>query len=386
MKHHILSLRTLLLSTAFWLPLLLLLAVTSCERRPLEVLIKEKVQIRVVMEWQVNYVQLYNEKPNGMTLRIWGSDNVPVLNQITNSDTVMVQLPPGTYYVMAYNELASEYAEYGMHFYDYNDYAAMTFRSSHYTRATNALGEGLPHLVPPEYPRIAVALDTVVITQDMVVEQDSVLIPYEEFEEKGYKRDYVYTRVLEFDEVPWPMTVDLKVALLVKHRDRLARVEGTISGMADGFYVTQVRRTSETASLWLDPSSERWRRAKYSDDADQLGLLQTSVACYGLPYGKELIDERQETDNVLQLRLTLTDGKSYDFSYNVGKLIRYIDPDTELEKRIRYRQDLRHLRLEVNLPDPIDLPEVDPSAQTGAGFDAKVDEWEDGGTIDMGGF
>jgi len=270
MKHHILSLRTLLLSTAFWLPLLLLLAVTSCERRPLEVLIKEKVQIRVVMEWEVNYVQLYNEKPNGMTLRIWGSDNVPVLNQITNSDTVMVQLPPGTYYVMAYNELASEYAEYGMHFYDYNDYAAMTFRSSHYTRATNALGEGLPHLVPPEYPRIAVALDTVVITQDMVVEQDSVLIPYEEFEEKGYKRDYVYTRVLEFDEVPWPMTVDLKVALLVKHRDRLARVEGTISGMADGFYVTQVRRTSETASLWLDPSSERWRRAKYSDDADRI--------------------------------------------------------------------------------------------------------------------
>ena len=93
-----------------------------------------------------------------------------------------------------------------------------------------------------------------------------------------------------------------------------------------------------------------------------------------------------EKDNILSLRLTLVDGKAYDFVYDVGKLIRYIDPEGKVEQRIRYREDLRHLQLEVNLPDPIDLPEVDPTTDTGAGFDARVADWEDGGVIDMGGF
>jgi len=72
------------------------------------------------------------------------------------------------------------------------------------------------------------------------------------------------------------------------------------------------------------------------------------------------------------------------FSYNVGKNITYITPTGE-EARIRYREDLHNLRLEIDLSDVIILPPV-PGGDTGAGFDAKVDEWEDGGTIDMGGF
>ena len=364
---------------------LIVLFVTSCERRPLEVIVDNRVKVRIVVRWKINFVPLYNETPSGMTVRIFSSDNRVVYDEMTHRDTVTVALEPDTYRMVIYNEVASEYADYGMRFYDYNDYDLVTFRSSQYTRATGALAEGVSHLVPPEYPHIAVACDTFEVTRDMVLQDTTMFIPYEEFRDNGYEAYREHTRLVEFDEEPWPMTVNLHLALLVKHRDRLSRIEGSLSGMSDGFHVTKVIRTTETASLWIDPSADKWRRAKYSEDADQLGLLQTQVACYGLPYGKETAEERTETDNVLSLRLTLTDGKSYDFTYNVGKLIRYIDPETEIEKRVRKRQDLRNLRLEVNLPDPIDLPDVDPTT-TGAGFDAEVAEWEDGGTIDMGGF
>ncbi|MBQ8065340.1 MAG: DUF5119 domain-containing protein [Prevotella sp.] len=366
--------------------LALLLAVAGCERRPLEVEVDGRVLVRVIVRWDVNYIPIYNETPNGMTVRIWDEQNNVVFDEMTHEDHVDIPLPVGHYRLAVYNEVASEYADYGMNFYDYNDFDAMTFRSRRYTRAQNALAEGVVHIVPPEYPRVAVATDAFEITKEMVLSETSYLIPYEDYEGSGYQGNREYDRIYEFIEEPWPMTVDLYVTLLVKHRDRLSRVEGSLSGMADGFHFTKVIRTTETASIWLDPSADKWRRARYTEDADQLGLLQARVACYGLPYGKEALDERNEKDNILSLRLTLVDGKAYDFVYDVGKLIRYIDPEGKVEQRIRYREDLRHLQLEVNLPDPIDLPEVDPTTDTGAGFDARVADWEDGGVIDMGGF
>ena len=66
-------------------------------------------------------------------------------------------------------------------------------------------------------------------------------------------------------------------------------------------------------------------------------------------------------------------------SFDVGKLIRYITPEGK-EAEIRYRQDLRNLRLELDLGETVPVP----IAYYSAGFDAKVDDWEDGGTIDIG--
>ena len=66
-------------------------------------------------------------------------------------------------------------------------------------------------------------------------------------------------------------------------------------------------------------------------------------------------------------------------SFMVGKEIRYITPEGK-EAQVRYRQDLRNLLLELDLSDTIVAPYVPPKAA----FDAKVADWEDGGTIDIG--
>jgi hypothetical protein len=61
----------------------------------------------------------------------------------------------------------------------------------------------------------------------------------------------------------------------------------------------------------------------------------------------------------------------------------YITPEGQ-EAEIRYRQDLQNLSLVIDLPDVINLPDINP--EISEGFDANVDDWEDGGTIDIGGF
>ena len=83
------------------------------------------------------------------------------------------------------------------------------------------------------------------------------------------------------------------------------------------------------------------------------------------------------------MQITLVNDSLLDYTFNVGKNIRYITPEGR-EAEIRYRQDLQNLRLEVSLPDIIDLPIVDGTA--GAGFDAEVVDWDDGGVNDMGGY
>lgn len=41
----------------------MLLLITACERRPLEVIVDEQVKVKVVVKWEVNFVSLYAISP-----------------------------------------------------------------------------------------------------------------------------------------------------------------------------------------------------------------------------------------------------------------------------------------------------------------------------------
>lgn len=375
MSRNVYSLRSVVYSL-----LAVVLAVTACDRRPLEVLLDERVRVKIVADWDVNYVELYGHRPNGMTVMIWGSRDTAPMVRTTNADNITVMLPMDTYRLMIFNELMEEYAPYVV-FYEPNSYEDMVVRATGYTAASRAWDTGVNYMYTPEDPRIAVALDTFEITQEMVLQDSTVFVPYEEYRDYGYSHYGERDRTYVIPEVPWPMTVDLYIRVKVKHRQSLKGIEGNISGMADGFLPAHIIRTTDTGTLKFDPDS--WDRTKYGDETDSMGIITTRLASFGLPYGKELLSERVPTDNWLNFNLTLTNDSVLYYSFPVGKDIRYITPEGE-EARIRYRQDLRHLQLEIELPEIIDLPPVIPTG--GAGFDAWVDEWEDGGTFDIGGF
>lgn len=358
--------------------LLMLPLFMACERRPLEVIVDEQVRVKIIVKWQVNFVSLYGTKPNGMTVMIYPSDGSAPIVRTTNADNITVKLNPDEYRMVIFNELMEEYAPY-VRFYDADSYDRMTCRASRFS--TRSWDAGVDYAFTPEDPRIAVALDTFLITRDMVLQDTTVFIPYEEYRDNGMVNYRESEHVYEIPEVPWPMTVDFNVKIKIKHRQSLRSIEGNISGLADGFSMSRIIRTTETATHRFDP--EKWERYKTGDDKDSTGVISTRIASFGLPYGKELVAERDSADNLLTLNLTLTDGSVVHRTYKVGKYIRYITPEGD-EARIRKRQDLQNLMLELDLPDLIVLPPI--SGNTGAGFDAKVDEWEDGGTIDLGGF
>lgn len=355
--------------------LLLLTMVTACDRRPLEVILDEKVRVTIVAKWKVNFTPLYGTTPNGMTVLIWGSRDTAPMVRTTNSNSITVKLPLDTYRLIIFNELAEEYAPF-VYFFDTNSYDDMMARAATY------MDGDTEYMYAPEDPRIAVTLDTFAITNEMVLRDSATLfVPYELYRGDPTMAYYESEHTYEIPEVPWPMTVDLYIRVRLKHRQSLKAIEGSISGMADGFFFSKIVRTTTTGTLKLN--SDNWDRNKYGEEADSMGLVTTRVASFGLPYGKELVSERDSADNILRLNLTLVNDSVLDYAFKVGKDIRYITPEG-VEARIRYRQDLQNLQLVVELPDIIDLPNVFP--QGGAGFDAWVDEWEDGGTFELGGF
>jgi hypothetical protein len=120
------------------------------------------------------------------------------------------------------------------------------------------------------------------------------------------------------------------------------------------------------------------------DPADSMGLITVHIPSFGLPYGKELLSQRDSADNILNFNITLINDSVQQCSFKVAKDMRYIDPKGR-EAQIRYRTDLQNIRLEIDLSDIIVMPPI-PIPQGGAGFNAKVDEWEDGGTFEFGGF
>jgi len=229
---------------------------------------------------------------------------------------------------------------------------------------------------------IGVAVDSFEITREMVLQDTTLFIPYEKFERGEYDIEKISERVFEIPERAIPMTVTLFLKAKVKNRQYLKGIEANISGMADGFYLSKVNRTRESGTIELDPKG--WKLLTYGEDKDSLGVIVNQTATFGLPYGKELLAERDSADNILNFRITLTNDSIKEYSFKVGKDMLYLKPDGT-EALVRTRQDLYDLKLEVDLSEFIVLP-PSPGGRSSTGFDAKVADWEDGGTFDLGGF
>ena len=354
--------------------LTLLATIVACDRRPLEVIVNNTVRVDVVARWRLVYVDLYGSVPTGMTVMVWGDDSRTPLVETTNEDRVTLRLKEGNYRVLVYNQMEREFLPY-MRFYNQTSYDNIMARNTTYQSSTD--GKTYTHYPDP----IGVATDSFTISDQMVIQDTVIFMPYDDYISYGAGQEYVLEKVYEFPDTPWPMTVNVYLTCRVKHRQSVRGIEASLSGLADGFYLSRIVRTTEEATIEFDP--KQWTFTAYGDDADSLGYITNSTPSFGLPYGKELLSQRDSTDNVLNLRIYLTNDSVMNLSYNVGKNIRYITPEGR-EAEIRYREDLHNLRLEIDLTDVINLPIIDNA--TGTGFDAIVVDWDDGGVIDVGGY
>lgn len=372
--------------------MIVMTTITGCIRRPLEVLINERVRVNIYVYWNYDFKKdrppgkheepidsagkaYYGGLPNGMTLMLWGRNTGTRVEKAVNEHYTAVDLVPDIYDLVIYSNTEEEYKPY-MQPYDRNRFDQITMRLLH-DNTRNDVGGRIYYPEP-----IGVAIDSFEITRDMLVQDTTFLIPYESYMDDTYDRNAVKEYVYEIQEHAIPMTVTLFMKVKVKHRQSLKAIEASLSGLAEGFYMGKINRTTETGTI--DLTAKGWKLKKYGDDKDSLGIISNQTATFGLPYGKELLSERDSADNIINFRFTLTNDSVLEYSFKVGKDILYLKPTGE-EARVRTRQDLYDLKLELDLKDVIDLPIVDPTGNE-AGFDAKVAEWEDGGTFDFGGF
>lgn len=373
---------------------LILIAIAACERRPLEVIVGEKVRVRLVIDWRFYFTTNFDEQisvgdneyidsaaynyyggvPNGMTVMLWGQNTGDRIYQAVNGHTVSLNLRPDVYKLIIFSNTESEYLYMGLQ--DRESFDDVTMRLYRYA-SRNGSGDYIWYPDP-----IGVAIDTFEITKEMVVQDTTVFMPYETYIGGNYERETVSEKYFEIPERATPMTVTLYIKAKVKHRQSMKSIEASISGMADGFYLGHINRTRETGTIELDPNG--WEFLTYGEEQDSMGLIVNKTATFGLPYGKELLAERDSADNVLSFRITLANDSVQQCSFRVGKNITYLTPEGR-EAQVRYRQDLHDLRLEIDLSDVIVMPPI-ANARAGAGFDAVVVDWEDGGTIEVGGF
>ena len=340
----------------------------SCERRPLEVYYEPAALIRVELDW----IDHFGMRPNGMLMLIYDENDsiTKAVGPVNEVDAQTLTLGVGNYKLI---------------FCSYPDEGTFNFQrlSNHYyanARSVNLRGHTYDYWetdIADEGPEpIGAAVDTITITPEMV-NHDLKFIDYRDRDNFGAD-----TSIYVFHEVPDPMTVTLFIKAKVKRRQSIKTIDAAISGMADGFYLSRIDRTTERATLFLP--NENWHKEKFGAEIDSMGIIYTQISSFGLPHGKELLAERDSADNVLTFHILMTNDSIQDVSFNVGKEIRYITP-TGREAQIRNRQDLHDLKLELDLSDIIVMPPTPPT-RTGQGFDAVVDEWDDGGTFELGGF
>lgn len=335
----------------------------SCERRDLEVYYRDKVAVRIDVDW----MKSFGIMPTGMTVMLYQDGDSLTYSSITNDVTShIVQLDPGIYKLTIFNQ---SYDEFGsMYFQNLVSHEKAAARAEEVTtRANRTWDKDVHYITDPE--DIGVAVDTFEITQEML-ERQLQFVDWKQHDKISSSTDYYV-----YNEVPDPMTTVLHVKANVRGAQNISGIECSISGMADGFYLNKVDRTTESGIMFLN----KWK-FKPAEDTTDYGVISSEIPCFGLPFGKEMAVNRDSTDNVLEIHFYLADGKTeFHRTFNVGKIMKYFTPSGDAMTKA---EALKHIQVEIYIEEIIDIPDIEPS-QTASGFDATVDEWEFGGTFDF---
>ena len=387
-------------------PLLLIIVLAACqpwyEREPLEVYYDGVVQLRLDIDW-LNHME---QKPSGMTVLLAKDGDTFTTSRVSNNvDNVSLRLPAGEYKVMVFNYAFDEYST--MDFSEQQSYNAVDARSLTLTsRMNEAWDRGVIYMMQPEV--IGVAVDTFTISQDDIEAQRHFI---------DYRlRDQPDTLAIVRRETVYDMTCLLNIYVRVSGIKFMRSMIGSVSGMADGFYMSRSIRTSEHGPLLVDDwfrrvgtraevmsSFARTRADEPEAPADSLypaddevhEWMCARIPTFGMPYGRETAERRLPSDNILTLCFTLLDGTTRTFTYDVGKYIRrrydIWGNGISGNRNNSYTLDPRiQLDLDLVIDNPLgypDLPYVDDpgnSSGTASAFDVIVDPWVEGDTLDVG--
>ena len=349
--------------------MLMMLAITSCSRYELELYDDGKADIHFTYDW----MSKYGDIPDGMTF-MWARDTDlityydPTYRVLERTD----RFASGTYYLTMMNLTFGEYST--MKFMNRNSHDNIMAVANTYTiTSDNAWDKNRTYMEEPE--NIGVATDTVEVPKTI----DEVVF-------RNWKDSSTVEDIhIECPETIMPMTTTLIIHVKVRGISYMRSVDGYITGLATGFYLNHAWRTTQVGNIKLDHWERDYLYVDTTETEPNVGWITTSVRTFGLPHGRELLQQRTPSSNYILLHFTLIDGRTKDFSYQVGQNIRYDGDDGDLS--VFTQQDVT-LKLDLVIDAPFykndEVPILPYSQPDGSGqFDAEVEPWGDDVNVDI---
>ena len=339
---------------------------SSCDRYEVELYYTGKADVSVDIDW----MSRFGERPSGMTIILAKDGDAITFTDITNDvDHYDLHLEPGEYKMIIFNRTFGEFGS--MRFFrtrSFNDVFAIATQ----LQRTNADWDGDAYYMR-EPEAIGCAVDTFTVLPEMT-DGEFHFVYWKDKIDGNYES-------LKLREVVEPMTTEFFIRVKVIGFKYMADVVGNISGMADGFLLSQAWRRSQMDYHFMDRWAIKAAPEESSEDKS-VGYITTKISTFGLPHGRELPSQRLPDYNMLSLCFTLLDDTKHVFRYNVGDKITY--RNVEVTKYNKHDVTLQ-LELELDafysddeLPN---LPYAQPSG-TGA-FDAEVQPWGDDENVDV---
>ena len=366
--------------------LIVLLALTSCKREPLELYYTGKAQVDIDVDWTTRFTD--NPKDiTGMTVIIAKLESDSIIYSDVTNDIFRyeeLELAPGNYKLLIFNEYINGFGS--MYFGERRNFNKFFAYAQQQPRTTDFWDVNVSYMKEPE--AIGCAVDTFTVLPEMA-DGEPRFVHY---------KDYIPTEFegVQLKEIIDPMTTEMFIRVRVLGIKYMQSVIGSISGMANGFLLTQAWRRSEPGVHLL----ENWKVSDVTyengDTLKSVGYVTTTIRTFGLPHGRELDSQRDSTSNLLSLCFTLIDGTQHVFRYPVGKMIKYRTTEAQSRRTGEKNNDdmsyfaktdvTLELDLIVDAPfyeeeDVPNLPYAQPKG-TGA-FDAEVEEWGDDEVVDV---
>ncbi len=367
--------------------LMAVMTIVSCQRDPLEKYYTGKGEVTILPDWDSLFLQTNEQRKEltGMTVSFAKSDTSAVVASypdITNTvNKYEAELAPGKYNFLVFNLSPSEYGS--MNFYEMKDFDKCFVVGLPLQRTTEFWDVNANYIKSPEY--IGCAVDSFEVLPGMY-DGEIRFVDYKD--EAADIRDIVTKRA-----VVRPMTTELVIRVKVLGFKYMKSVIGNISGMANGFMLTQAWRRPQTCYQLLDNWTAK-AAPEESDSVNSVGYISTRINTFGLPHGRELLSQRDSTSNLLSLCFTLVNDKQYTFTYYVGKDIKYknaeldietgggsdISGDKEVDTDDSFNKADVTLELELLIETPFFtndyVPNLPYAQPTGTGtFDAEVEDW-----------
>jgi hypothetical protein len=336
----------------FFVVAIALLGFASCgedsflNRRELADNRKEVTEIMVHVDWN----KYADGNPTGMSVYTYGQDGDNERDVSNNVDSMLLDRPMGQYRLLVFNLSTDEFGSMDFHDMDNID-SARAMLTPVTQRQNRTWDKGVTYQREPE------ALYTAVDTLD-----------FSEQSARVTKRSTLMTDTWRYDawEQPKPAITRLIIRVRIEAIRNLKSVEGSISGFSSGYYFGRNCGTDSTGTHLLDS----WKVTVDSVGAAN-GYITTTISTFGLP-PKSV---HQANENVLKLAITLADNTIRVYTLDVGNQF-VVLPDDEGGSGLSYQ-----MTLYGKLAD-ITLPTVKPSEE-GSGFDAEVDDWDNGGNYDI---